>query len=34
MTDMVDWLPLIETDTDSNFKVSGEVAFSAPNHLW
>ncbi len=31
MTDMVDWLPLIETDTDSNFKVSGEVAFSAPN---
>ena len=31
MTDMVDWIPLIETDTESNFKLSGEVAFSAPN---
>ena len=31
MTDMVDWIPLIETDTESSFKLSGEVAFSAPN---
>ncbi len=31
MTDMVDWLPLIETDSESSFKLSGEIAFSAPN---
>ncbi|MBI9031268.1 cell surface protein SprA [bacterium] len=31
MTDMIDWIPLIETESESSFKLSGEVAFSAPN---
>jgi hypothetical protein len=31
MTDMVDWLPLVETDVESQFKLSGEVAMSVPN---
>ncbi|MFA7056517.1 MAG: hypothetical protein WC155_03000 [Candidatus Cloacimonadales bacterium] len=31
MTDIVNWIPFIDTDAESNFKVSGEVAFSVPN---
>jgi hypothetical protein len=31
MTDMVDWLPLIETDAESKFSLSGEIAVSVPN---
>lgn len=31
MTDLVNWIPFIDTDAESNFKVSGEVAFSVPN---
>ncbi|OQY37901.1 MAG: hypothetical protein B6226_04470, partial [Candidatus Cloacimonetes bacterium 4572_65] len=31
MTDMIDWLPLISTDTESSFTLSGEVALSVPN---
>lgn len=31
LTDLVDFIPLIQTDTESSFKLSGEVAFSAPN---
>ncbi len=31
MTDMVDWLPLVETDVESKFELSSEVALSFPN---